>query len=139
MSTKEQVTGTVYDGLLSQIDQYERDHKAMTKEMERLRSTILKGSIEYQKIKSERDFLNECLDKSLAKVSTLKLHLSNFCDTWEARFDYNVQRNAADYSYEELQEYIEAATYLERFFERKNNRVREAEEMQESGSFNKKN
>jgi hypothetical protein len=67
--------------------------------------------------------LNENIDKLNSRLVLAKTHLTNMCDTWEARFDlWSRNKNVDEYSYEELNEYVEAAKFLQSLG-RKSNRI----------------
>lgn len=79
-------TGTVYDGLLEQVEQNARDQKALGKEMDRLRSTILKGSIEYQKLREENAALKRFNEGEVEEVIKSHAFLDVFLEEQESIF-----------------------------------------------------
>lgn len=102
--------GTVYDSLLSTIDQNGRELNSLNKEVDRLISENLKHSEKYNSIRLQ--------------LSTSNMHLFKMLDEMEARFDAN---NEFD-SPEICRDYLDAANYCKKYFGRNNNRIILAEQ-----------
>lgn len=110
MNTITETNGTLYDNLLSTIEDNERHLKAINKEVDRLISENLKQSEKYNSIRLQ--------------LSTSNMHLFKMLDEMEARFDAN---NEFD-SPEICRDYLDAANYCKKYFGRNNNRIVLAEQ-----------
>lgn len=83
----------------------------------------------------------ENCDKIIAENKLLRLHMGNFLDTWEAIWDHKTMvykgllvfshgaQDPRDYSYGELEQYLEAAGFMKRLG-RSPNRIEEVEKFQ---------
>lgn len=85
----------------------------------------------------------ENCDKVIAENKLLRIHLGNFLETWEAIWNNKtmaykgalvfssgtVQDPRSEYSYEELEEYLQAAEFMKRLG-RKPNNIEEVEKFQ---------
>lgn len=104
LQTKE----TVLDGLLETIESNNRDLRQLNKELDRINEENLKNSMKYNGIR--------------AQLAMSNLHLFNFLDEMEARFD-----NTSSFDSPEIcKDYMEAAKYTAQYFGRANNRYSEA-------------
>jgi hypothetical protein len=106
MST--QTTGTVMDGLLETIEDQNRKLRELDKALDKERSETLKNSMKYNGIR--------------AQLAMSNLHLFNFLDEMEARFD-----NTSEFDSPEIcRDYMDAAKYTAQYFGRLNNRYDQA-------------
>lgn len=80
------------------------------REIDRLNEVALKKSIEFENMKM--------------KLDTSNMHLFNMLDELEGAFDSDEKFASCEICLQ----YIDAAAYCQKYFERKHNRVREAEE-----------
>lgn len=103
-----QTKETVLDGLLETIEDQNRKLRELDKALDRERSETLKNSMKYNGIR--------------AQLAMSNLHLFNFLDEMEARFD-----NTSSFDSPEIcKEYMEAAKDTAQYFGRSNNRYSEA-------------
>lgn len=100
---------TVLDGLLETIEDQNRKLRELDKALDLEREQTLKNSMKYNGIR--------------AQLAMSNLHLFNFLDEMEARFD----NTSAFDSPQICKDYLDAAKYTAQYFGRTNNRVTEAE------------
>jgi hypothetical protein len=98
--------------MFDQITKQEHDLAELNEAQKQDKNTILQGSIQIIDLQKENQRLN-------ALASTMKLHLRNFCSSFEARFD----RDPDQFVTEECYEYIDSAKFLEKHYGRVSNYV----------------
>lgn len=74
--------------------------------------------------------LDKLMDNIIAQNKLLRIHLVNFLNTWEAKWDRK-DLDKSELSYEEIEEYKQAASFMAKFG-RANNRIDEVTEYIES-------
>jgi hypothetical protein len=101
---------TLYDNLLSTIDENERHLKAVNKEIDRLLSNLLKESEKYNAVRLQ--------------LSTVNRFLFIFLEELEEKF----KRESEFESPAICKDYIDAATYCAKYFGRTNNIITYAQQ-----------
>ena len=91
------------------------------KEIDRLNDMNIKNSIKFEELKKDND-------KVKSQLKTSNRHLFNFLDEMEGRFDSDEKFDSPQICIE----YLDAAKYCEKYFDRVNNRVREAQRWYDS-------
>lgn len=110
MNTATQNGTTLYDNLLSTIEENDQHLKRLNKEIDRMIADKLKDAEKYNAIRLQ--------------LSTSNMHLFKFLDEMEGRFDAD-----GDFDSPEIcKDYIEAATYCKKYFGRDHNRIYLAEQ-----------
>jgi hypothetical protein len=108
MNTTAERNGTVYDTLLQTVEENEAKLKSLNKEIDRLISENLRHSEKYNGIRLQ--------------LSTSNMHLFLFLDEMEARFDKTSEFDSPEI----CRNYLDAANYCEKYFDRRNNRINDA-------------
>lgn len=93
-------SGTVYDGLLEQIDENTKSLKELDKAVNNKDKQILEGSIQLTQ-------MSKHVVRIEAQNSIMKKHIWKLLDSFEARFD----KDPSQFVAEELLEYIDTAKY----------------------------
>jgi phage shock protein A len=95
------------------------------KEVDRLTTESLKKSTEFEELRQK-------FSSTRAKLATSNIHLFKFLDETEARFD----NTSAFDSPEICRDYMDAASFTAKYFQRTNNRFNEAKHWYDNYSLN---
>jgi hypothetical protein len=86
---------------------------------------MLKASVLIEEYKKDVKALKAEVAQNHARVQVLAGFVRSYLDTFEAAFD----SDESQFNYEQMQQYIEAAIYMEKAFDRYRNRIMKVAEV----------